>query len=132
MSRAEIRTRLATGAVALGEVTALDHELLDDTVEGGALVAEALLAGGQSAEVLGRLGDGLAVQAHDNAPDGLIAVLDVEVDLVGDLGALGSHGGLGEHQASADHQRRGDNELLDVEHFDYCDISPAIGSEKER
>ena len=38
---------LATGSVAVGEVTTLDHELLDDTVEGGALISEALLASGQ-------------------------------------------------------------------------------------
>jgi hypothetical protein len=38
----------ATGSVAVGEVTTLDHELLDDTVEGGALISEALLARGQS------------------------------------------------------------------------------------
>ena len=39
--------RLSTGSVALGEVSSLDHERLDDTVELGALVAEALLAGCQ-------------------------------------------------------------------------------------
>ncbi len=33
--------REASGAVASGEVTALDHEVLDDTVELGALVASA-------------------------------------------------------------------------------------------
>lgn len=36
--------------VVVGEVTTLNHEVLDDTVEGRALVAEALLASGQSAE----------------------------------------------------------------------------------
>jgi hypothetical protein len=36
--------------VMVGEVTTLDHEVLDDTVEGRALVAEALLASGQSAK----------------------------------------------------------------------------------
>lgn len=46
---------LAASAVAAGEVAALDHEVLDDAVEGRALVAEALLACGQSTEVLGRL-----------------------------------------------------------------------------
>ena len=46
--------------VAAGEVTTLKHELGDDTVEAGALVVEglagaasALLAGAESAEVLG-------------------------------------------------------------------------------
>lgn len=38
--------RLATGAITLGEVTTLNHEVLDDTVESGVLVAEALLASG--------------------------------------------------------------------------------------
>ena len=51
------------------EVTTLDHEVLDDTVELGALVAEALREGRailldtsrESAEVLSSLGDGLFV-----------------------------------------------------------------------
>ena len=43
--------------VTTGEVTALKHELRDDTVEGRALVAETLLAGAESSEVLSRLGD---------------------------------------------------------------------------
>ena len=38
---------LATSSVSVGEVTTLDHELLDDTVEGGALISEAFLARGQ-------------------------------------------------------------------------------------
>ena len=46
---------LAASAVALGEVTALDHELLDNTVEVGALIAEALLAGSKGTEVLSSL-----------------------------------------------------------------------------
>jgi hypothetical protein len=39
--------------VAAGEVTALEHELGNDTVELGARVAKALLARAESAEVLG-------------------------------------------------------------------------------
>ena len=46
---------LAAGAVALGEVTSLDHELLDNTVEVGALVAKALLASSKGTEVLSGL-----------------------------------------------------------------------------
>jgi len=46
---------LAAGAVTLGEVTTLDHEVLDDTVESRALVAKALLASSKSSEVLGSL-----------------------------------------------------------------------------
>ena len=108
MTNAELLTRLATSTVALGEVTTLDHELLDDTVECRALIAVALLAGGQSAEVLRGLGDGLAIEAHDDAAEGLIAVGDVEVDLVGDLGALGGLGSRREqHQAHSDEESGG-------------------------
>jgi hypothetical protein len=46
---------LAASAVALGEVATLDHELLDNTVEVGALVAEALLASSKGTEVLSGL-----------------------------------------------------------------------------
>lgn len=44
----------ASGAVVLSEVATLAHEVGDDTVEGGALVAEALLADAQRPEVLSR------------------------------------------------------------------------------
>lgn len=44
--------RLATSAVVVGEVASLAHEVRDDTVESAALVAEALLARAQRAEVL--------------------------------------------------------------------------------
>ena len=108
---------LAASAVALGEVTALDHELLDHTVERRALVAKALLASGEGTEVLSRLGNGLAVQTHDDAAQRLIAVGDVEVDLVGDLGALGGLGGRREEDhADSDEQQSADGEPAQVEH----------------
>lgn len=110
-------TGLSTGTVALGEVTTLDHEVLDDTVEGGTLVAETLLASGQGAEVLSGLGGGLAIQANDDAAQGLIAVLDVKVDLVSDLGALDGLGGRAEEQhRQADEKRRGDEKAAEAEH----------------
>ena len=43
--------------IATGEVTTLEHELRDDTVERRALVSEALLTSAESAEVLSGLGD---------------------------------------------------------------------------
>lgn len=55
--------------VAAGEVTTLEHELGDDTVELGARVAEALLARAESAEVLGGAGD--------------LVIVEVEVDAAG-------------------------------------------------
>ena len=51
---------LATSTVVSGEVTTLEHELGDDTVEGRVGVAEALLTGAESAEVLGCLGNVVA------------------------------------------------------------------------
>ena len=53
--------------VATGEVTTLEHELGDHTVELGAGVAEALLAGAESAEVLGGLGDNIIVESEVDA-----------------------------------------------------------------
>ena len=53
--------------VATGEVTTLEHELGDHTVELGAGVAEALLAGAESAEVLSSLGDSLIVEGEVDA-----------------------------------------------------------------
>jgi hypothetical protein len=90
---------LAASAVALGEVTTLDHEVLDDTVERGALVTKALLASSKSSEVLGSLltrkhhddcvksrtcsylGDGLAVETEDDTSKLFITRSHIEVDL---------------------------------------------------
>lgn len=62
---------LATSAISIGEVSSLDHELWDDTVEAGALVVQrlprlplALLASAKRPEVLDSLGDLLAVESH--------------------------------------------------------------------
>lgn len=116
-----ILTRLATGAVALGKVTTLDHELLDNTVEGRALVAEALLASGKSSEVLSGLGDSLSIQTHDNSAQLLVAVLNVKVDLVGDLGALGSLGRLDEEEQSHHQQDGGGKEPPEAQHGEWLD-----------
>lgn len=53
--------------VAAGEVTTLEHELGDDAVELGVLVAEALLASAEGAEVLDRLGDDIVVELEVDA-----------------------------------------------------------------
>lgn len=53
--------------VVVGEVTTLAHEAGNDTVEDGSLVAVSLLARAESAEVLGRLGDDIGAQLHDDA-----------------------------------------------------------------
>lgn len=109
---------LATSAVALGEVAALDHKVLDDAVERRSLVAKALLAGGKGTEVLGGLGHGLAVEPKGDATEVIVALLNVKVDLVGDLGALGGRGGPGEEdQANGEEQHGRSHEATEVEHF---------------
>ena len=53
--------------VAASEVTTLKHEVGDDAVELAARVAEALLAGAEGAEVLGRLRDDVVVDVEVDA-----------------------------------------------------------------
>ena len=53
---------LATSAVVVGEVATLAHEVGNNSVEGGAPEAEALLAGAESPEVLSGLGDDIGAQ----------------------------------------------------------------------
>lgn len=53
--------------VATGEVTTLEHEVGDHTVELGAGVAEALLASAESAEVLSSLGDNIFEEGEVDA-----------------------------------------------------------------
>ena len=73
--------RLAAGAVALGEVTTLKHEVGDDAVEARASVAVAILARRQLAEVPRSLGDDVVEELEDNAASG--PRVDSNVKLVG-------------------------------------------------
>jgi len=77
---------LATSAVSAGEVATLGHEASDNAVEsasleveGLALLAHALLASAESAEVLGGLG-GVTVEVDENAACRLTSDGDVEED----------------------------------------------------
>lgn len=74
---------LATRAIVVREVAALDHELGDDAMERRALVAEAHLAGAELLEVLRCLRDDRAKKTHGDPADGLATNRDVEEDLVG-------------------------------------------------
>jgi len=72
---------LSTSSVAPGEVTTLEHELGDDTVERGTLISEAVLASGKLTEVLGSLGDDVVVQLEGDATGVNTANGDIEVDV---------------------------------------------------
>ena len=69
--------------IAASEVSTLDHEVPDDTVELGSLVALADGLGlGQLDEVLGRDGNGLSEDADHNGSDRNSADFDVEENLM--------------------------------------------------
>jgi len=70
---------LAPGSVVVGEVATLAHEVGDDTVERRALEPVALLAGAKATEVLGRLGDHVRAELHDDPSDRLVAGGDIEI-----------------------------------------------------
>ncbi len=72
----------------MSEVTTLEHELGDNSVEDGSLevqglagLAHSLLASAESSEVLGSLGDSVGVQLHDDTTGGLVVHGDVKEDL---------------------------------------------------
>lgn len=98
----ELRTvdGFAAGAIALGEVTTLDHELLDHSVKGGSLVvqrpsglANAFVSSTESAKVLGRLGHDVVEELEGDTPSILVTYLDVEKNAAAALLGLfrGSH-----------------------------------------
>lgn len=79
--------RLATGAVASGEVTSLDHKLLDNPVENRSFVVQrfahlphSLLAGAQRTEVLCGLGHEVIVELKCDPTSKLAPNCDVEED----------------------------------------------------
>lgn len=137
-----IHTGLSSSSISLCEVTTLNHEALDNTVEGRVLVSVALLSSSQSAEVLDSLGDGLAVQSNDDSTHSFIAMSDVEVDLVGDLGALDSFSCLGkEGEGDGDDQQHRNDETLHGEHLCcsidgvevvYCGTKEIVGPSRGR
>lgn len=53
--------------IAFCEVTTLEHELRDDSMEAGALVSKPLLTRAQSTEIRGRLGDDIVEEVKDYA-----------------------------------------------------------------
>nr|ACN27694.1 unknown [Zea mays] len=84
--------RFTTPPVPESEVTSLEHEAGDDSVEltslvveGFATLANPFLSCAKSSEVLCRLRNSLPKKPHDNPACGLAVDLDVEVDLVGNL-----------------------------------------------
>lgn len=67
--------------IATGEVSSLEHELGDDTVEGRTSVSESLLAGAESAEVLSSLWDNVVVEVEVDATGLLWKKIDVSMVL---------------------------------------------------
>ncbi len=67
--------------IAIGEVTTLDHKLLDDSMESRSLVAKALFPCAQSTEVLGGLGHRLPIETNHDSAQFLITMCDIEIDL---------------------------------------------------
>jgi hypothetical protein len=53
--------------VVAGEVTALEHEVGDNAVEAGSLVAESVLASAELPEVAGGLGDNIVEEVEGDA-----------------------------------------------------------------
>lgn len=70
--------RLASSAVALGEVTSLSHEVSDDSVESASLVAVAGFASAEGSEVFCGFGDDVVVEFEDNSTSILTANADIE------------------------------------------------------
>ena len=79
--------RLTTGTVTGGEVTTLEHELGDDTVEGRALVTETGSTSAELTEVLGSLGDYVIVELEGNASHRGAVLGDVEENVGHDSGS---------------------------------------------
>lgn len=63
------------------EITALEHELGDHTVERGTSIAEPVLAGRELAEVSRGFGDDIVVQFEDDSTSR--SIIDVNVKLGG-------------------------------------------------
>ena len=79
---------LTTSSVGICEITALEHELRNDSVKDGSLevkglsaLSHSLLSSAEGSEVLRSLRDSVSEQLHHDASSGLIADGDVEENL---------------------------------------------------
>jgi hypothetical protein len=72
--------RLATSAVAAGEITALKHELGDHTVELGAFIAKPVLASCELPEVSCGIGDDVVIELEYDSTRFLTTDLDVKLE----------------------------------------------------
>lgn len=125
----------AASPITLGEITTLNHEVLDDAVERRPFVAEAFGARSEDSEILGGLElcqlrllgrvrgtdswDRLAIEAKHDLAEGLVTVLNVEVDLVGDLRALRCLSGLAhEEEGGGQNDHKGHDDPLKVRHVE--------------
>jgi hypothetical protein len=99
----------ASPSVSVGEVTSLEHEVGDNTVEHRSLVmqrlatlSDSLLSGTESTEVLHCLWNSVSKEAEDDASTFGSLDFDVEEDLVGHLGCVS----LGRRDQSKDAKRK--------------------------
>ena len=56
----------ASSSISFVEISSLNHEVSDDTMEGGVLVAKTLVTSAKGPEVLGSLGDIVPKESDDN------------------------------------------------------------------
>ena len=71
---------LSSSSVMVGEVTALSHEVVDDSVEMGVLVSESLGMETELSEVIGSLGDDVVKEFEDNFSGFVSSEIEVEED----------------------------------------------------
>lgn len=69
---------LSTRAIVLGEVTALRHELGNDSMKRGSFVAISLLSRAQLSEILSGFRHNVSSQQHDYSPNVTVSDLNVE------------------------------------------------------
>ena len=76
-----LHTGKQISTVSIGEVTSLNHEVLNHSVEPRALISIAFFSRAKNTKVLGGLWHSFAVQSYYDSPKRLITGIDIEVDL---------------------------------------------------
>jgi len=71
---------LSSGTVTLGEVTSLEHEFRDNSVEGRSSVSETVLSSAELTEVTSGLGDNIVVKLEDDTAHRGSVLGDIEVN----------------------------------------------------
>merc|ERR1719427_2245510 len=115
--------RLASGTVPFSEISTLDHEVFDDSVELAVLVSESFFSGGECGEIIDSFWDSSSEKTDFNSSDAFTSDFHIEIHLLSNnwSGFFLGIGVLGPVEEDQKTQQQGQGHE-NFHHFNYYSI----------